>query len=118
AIAVRGLNICGEGEYSEGFDVTVDNTVGIAEIPNDLSISIFPNPNNGQFILNIFSKESHTIDLKIFNPVGMLVFERSGITVNNKFTESIDLKNLSDSIYFLFFNGEGIYMSNKIIIRK
>ncbi len=117
-ISVKAINQCGESDYSEGFNVTVDNTVSIAEIPNDLSISVFPNPNDGQFKIDLHSSCFHIISIKVVNPMGLQVFHKEGIRFTGKYSDQLNLKHLSNGLYFLIFEGENIYMANKLIISK
>ena len=71
--------------------------VGIMEMNDDLSFSIFPNPSFGFFLV----KTGLTIqkgELKIFNVLGRVILKRN---INNESEIEINLKNISSGIYFL-----------------
>lgn len=116
-ISVQAINQCGESDFSEGIEVTVDNTVGLAELPDNLNISIYPNPNNGEFFLALSASEEQHIDVSIVNTLGKQVYSQTGIHFTGKHSQNIYLDDLPNGIYFLIIKGKDLYLANKIIIR-
>jgi hypothetical protein len=85
-------------------------SVGVAEIENQNSVMIFPNPNNG--MVTIQGTEGNG-DVTMINAFGEIVFIEN--TVSDK-TE-IDLRALSKGIYFVQIRaGEKVY-NRRITIR-
>ena len=75
-------------------------TVGINEKPATVSsISIYPNPSDGEFNLEVKLTSPQNVVIKIFNVVGEVVSQKtiSNITSGNY---SIDLTNQTKGIYF------------------
>lgn len=76
--------------------ITISNQgVGLSEITNT-KVSIYPNPTKDFIIIeNLLEKNS----VFIYNIIGKLVFKQS---INNN-RETIDVRNLSNGIYFIKF---------------
>jgi hypothetical protein len=117
-VSVKGINECGESEWSEGLQVTVDNTVGFSQFSKDIKIRILPNPNTGSFILRIRSEQLVNLNLFIFNSLKELVYNVNNIHIYKEYSKIIDLGTLPNGLYF--FQGEttdSIFLK-KIIIQK
>ena len=116
-IKVKGVNECGEGEFSETLEVTVDNTVGITFYNKD-KISLFPNPNNGKFTLKFNSDIEEEVNIKLFNAFGSVVYNESNILINGFYSKEFDFDNISNGIYYLSFESNKTKIVKKIIINK
>lgn len=116
-ITVSAINQCGEGLVSEAFQVTVDNTVGLPENGNDMnSLSIFPNPGDGNYQVMINSAKPGSVSILIYDLLGNRVYENA-IQVDGPTQNSLNLSGLSKGVYFLKVEGDGISMSRKITKR-
>jgi hypothetical protein len=114
-ITVAATGECGEGAFSEAFEVTVDNTVGLGENGNGaIKLTVFPNPGYGNYQLTLESEKSGLINLKVFNLLGDVVYEVS-LQANSLIQKTINLVNLSDGVYFLKLEGDGISVNRKIV---
>jgi PKD repeat protein len=82
------------------FETYFDVCTGIQEKSSSLTASIFPNPNNGKFLLELNSSKGITTDLRIMNTLGATVYEESGLNINGKVVKTINL-NLNSGLYFL-----------------
>jgi len=114
-VTVAGINDCGEGEESESFEITVDNTVGLSDGDNpENAISIYPNPGNGNSQVTFDRTGTSVTNLKVFNILGSKVYEEAfQVTGNQMFT--LKLENLPDGIYFLKIEGEGTSFVKKLV---
>lgn len=92
---------------------------------NDLiapEINIYPNPNTGNFNLEIDAKKG-VFNIKILNTFGINVYNLQNVFINGKYNRNINTKNLSDGVYILIIENnsdkypEGRYL-RKIIIQK
>jgi len=71
--------------------IVIDNCTGIEE--NDLSgVMIYPNPNNGQFVIDLPTNERTQIEILTIN--GQVVFAKQSFNTHNV----INLKNLNKGI--------------------
>lgn len=117
-ISVRGINECGEGEWSEDYEVMVDNTTAITEVSEGFNIKVWPNPSNGDVSLNLYSKESETIDITVYSTVGAKVFSLRNVKVEGKYNTRLELDDASEGLYFISIKGQDIMFNKKLIIRK
>ena len=109
-LKVRGMNDCGEGEFSDDLEIVIDNTVGIDEVDN--SISIFPNPSNGAFKVQ-YSNSVFT-EVNIFNLTGEMIF-RSEISSSQ--TETAISLDLNAGVYFITIIGEKESHTERLIVK-
>lgn len=98
--------------------VTVTQNVspcsGINELNQNRDIKIYPNPNNGSFVLQI-ENEITNGEIIVFNSVGQKVYQQEILKgVNN-----INSNGLEEGIYFYFIKEKNqIMKAGKIIISK
>jgi agmatine deiminase len=88
-----------------------------SEVGFETYFSTYPNPNNGNFYTYVNSKSNSVASIKIFNAMGVAVYNEiydltSGISLKN-----IDLKNISKGIYFIEFKTEDETITQKIVIQ-
>jgi len=96
--------------------VTVSGGVGINE-KNNLNVSVSPNPNNGEFTLEMNSGKSMVADLKITNMTGVTVYQLNGLAINGQLTRQIKLENAAAGTYFLTVRNGETNVVKKIVIK-
>jgi hypothetical protein len=84
----------------------------VNEIVNNSSISIFPNPSNGIYHLNV-SDKSQSLDnyYTIYDLLGTTLLKKK--IFSDK--EIIDLSSFTDGIYFIEFSLNGVLTTRKLI---
>jgi hypothetical protein len=100
-ISVKSVNSCGGSEYSQGFDVTVDNFTAIGEIREEQELAIYPNPNKGSFTIEMTGKDYGTIDVSIYDISGTIVYRQENISGDNGYTGQINMNTCPRGMYFL-----------------
>ncbi len=83
------------------------SSIGFAKNDNNkLNIKILPNPNNGVFYIevNIKSKKKEKYKIKIFNVVGVKVYDAQ-LDIDEYYLGKISLGSLSAGMYFLYLEG-------------
>ncbi|MBK7213809.1 MAG: T9SS type A sorting domain-containing protein [Bacteroidales bacterium] len=96
-VSVKASNNCGESSWSESRTTRVFSSLGIGDNSSIAGIQVSPNPNHGEFRLTITPKSSDLISFRISNSLGVLVFEKKGLSGR---LHSEDLKlNLSSGTY-------------------
>ncbi len=116
----------GLGAHSYSVEVTADgcsNTktqsvffdacTGIPVVSNEISVSIFPNPNNGVFTLELNTGKTTQADLSIMNALGTTVYSETQINVNGKLTKNLNLKDVPAGVYFMV-----IQTGDKKVVKK
>ncbi|MCF8352751.1 MAG: T9SS type A sorting domain-containing protein, partial [Bacteroidales bacterium] len=115
-ISVKALNECGDSEFSEAFEVIGDNST--VEIPKQEieAISIYPNPSNGRFIVELPATKDEVVELAIFNATGTLIHSESIETGSNASQKEIDFSELPKGLYFVSLKGQETNHSSKLIL--
>lgn len=92
--------------------ISVQNCTGIESI--EAGISLYPNPNNGVFFLDIQGMDQ--ANLTIVNALGTIVYQESNLTVDNSM-KRIDLSQEAEGIYMLIVENDNQRMIEKVIIK-
>jgi len=79
---------------------------------------LYPNPNNGTFTLEIQPIQSLTFDVRLFNSLGVVVYQQLNIAAYGKYSTEIRSGNLAEGIYTLTVTGKDTNYIKKIVIRK
>jgi uncharacterized delta-60 repeat protein len=88
-----------------------DNITSVEEIIKDNLVSLFPNPANTTIQLKLSQNENGTVEL--WNVMGERVYTEN---ISNESKKEIDIKNISNGIYFVkVFDGEKSYCKKLII---
>jgi PKD repeat protein len=111
-ISVKAINDCGESDYSETLAVECYICDGVDE--NDFGyIEIYPNPNNGSFIIKIDESNHKNTSIKIYNSVGEVVYEKNDIATG---LIDINLGEINPGLYYVIVNNDKSVVNKKIII--
>jgi PKD repeat protein len=115
-ISVKGVNTCGEGVSSEGFDVMCSICTGLEE--NTLNtVSVYPNPTSGLFTVGLTGKNDKNVTIQVVNTLSSVVFEKSGIEINGSFKTNIDLSEFNNGVYFLIIKNNNGRIVKRIIVQ-
>ena len=95
--------------------ITVLNDVSISDALNNVNVSIYPNPNNGQFTLSINGAEGN-MNMEIVNLAGQVIYTQH-IEATSNFTTDIDVSEFATGVYYIkLSNNDGVKV-NKLIIK-
>jgi hypothetical protein len=117
-ISVKGMNICHTGEYSEELEVEVIENLAIPVKENSIDAKIYPNPNNGAFILELNSKLKAHVNINIYNTLGEIVYQKSNWSIWAKNSMLISIEDKPAGTYFLHINSKDVNQVFKIMINK
>ncbi len=96
-VSLTCTNDCGTDVYSDS--VFISSGVGLNE--NHLGqITLFPNPTEGSFTIELPSALTGNVDISIYSLMGKLV-RKSEFTLNKERSYSFDLNQLADGIYIV-----------------
>ena len=80
-------------------------------------IRIYPNPNNGSFIIELNVKRGNSqLNFSMIDITGRVV--HSGIIYSNEESKEINTSNLNDGIYFIKINSDQENYIKKVLIKK
>ncbi len=117
SLKVRGINDCGEGDYSDPIAVNVTNTFGIDENESGLGIIVYPNPNNGNFHVQLTANKLTKAKLILLSAAGDPVWGPAGVEIDHRLILPLNLATLSEGIYLLQVE-TNLGISNRKIILK
>lgn len=100
--------------YADSQTVRVDLCLGVPDNSWLNTVSVFPNPSNGNFNLNLFSRTDRSFTLTITNDLGQIVSSDQYVVGAGESTVSIN-QFLGKGVYFLKFS-EGSDLSVKKIV--
>ncbi len=103
--------------FAEDF-IYVGECLGINEVFNGMQVEIYPNPSNGSFIVKLKSDNTETMNLKILNNLGKVVYDEDNINIDQVFMREIDLTGYSEGLYFINLFSNSTSYIEKIIIKK
>ncbi|MFZ4401763.1 MAG: T9SS type A sorting domain-containing protein [Bacteroidales bacterium] len=94
--------------------IIIVNTSNFTKNANN--ISVYPNPSNGIYTLNVFSEGMNTENYyTIYSTLGNVILKKKMNNFSDLISESIDLTSFPKGIYFIEINVNGISTSKKII---
>lgn len=99
----------GRGVFSGVFDT---RTLAVDDFSNKKEVSIYPNPSNGKFSINI-NQYSGKVNIQVVDLNGREVYASKNELFNSE--KAVDLKMLETGIYVLKISGGDLNYSQKII---
>ncbi len=82
------------------------------------SISVYPNPNNGQFTVKISSLKKESFKISVINNMGMKIIELKDLIVNGNIEKNIDLRPIPGGIYSVVIQNSEMQLVKKILVNK
>ena len=77
--------------------------------------AVHPNPNNGQFMIEMNLVEKQDVILSIFNSNGQLVRKLKFDDIDN-FARAIDMNNVAEGLYHIRINAGGKMFNSQVVI--
>jgi PKD repeat protein len=90
---------------------------GLVEVGVVFSAKLYPNPNDGNFTLEIHDKSTHQLQIHVYNSTGSEVYFENFESKGQTFKQ-LQLSVLSKGIYHLIINSnDGIIYKEKLVIQ-
>jgi hypothetical protein len=118
SVSVIAMNHCGESAPSEIKEVYLKNTIGIDHKDAITVMKVFPNPGNGMFTIEMHAPQPVTVDLRIIDLLGKVVYTRDNLNFFGKSSYMIDPGPLNEGVYLVSVFGKQGIINKKLIIRK
>ena len=116
SLVVTDSTGCSAKSDSICFDPT-QSGVGIKEMPTSQSLSIFPNPSNGEFTVSFENDANIDVHISIIDVLGKNVCVENFESMEGTVTHSINTEKLNPGLYVLVLNANGKSTNTKIIIQ-
>jgi hypothetical protein len=95
--------------------IIITPNVGIKNMQLNTS-GIYPNPNNGNFTIEMNSFIPQNINIEITNSTGVNVYSENDITFSGKLLKNISMNNVAPGVYFLSILNSGKPIVQKFIV--
>jgi len=111
-VTLTVTNECGSDIYTSNVSM-----VGIEEIADQGTLSVYPNPSAGMFTVNMMTLTQSKVRIYVNNILGKEVYSTDKYSIDGNLTQLIDLSKESTGIYFIHIEVNGNKMTKKIIIK-
>ena len=108
------VNVTDENECFVSEIIEVEALVDINPLGNNITIQVYPNPNNGVFTLNFHGLNGEDVFVNIIDAQGRIIEDRK-INAAGSYSEIIDMTNVSSGMYFMGFVSNGYRTTQKIL---
>ena len=85
---------------------------------NETSVTMFPNPSNGEFVLQMNGLETSTFELNVYDAIGNVVYNKTISVSGADYSETISLNNASAGIYQVSLVNSTVKLNYPIVIQK
>jgi len=116
SLKVMIANICGESPWSDSLEVMVVNTTGQDENELSFRVSVYPNPSQGVFTLEINTDREFTANIYLAGKLGVLLQQSQNILIHKQYSQTFNLSQLSRGVYTLIIESDKGRLSKQIII--
>jgi PKD repeat protein len=97
------------------YQIVVLDPTGIADKESGAELSIFPNPNNGNFMLEISGLEGETFVLKVTDVRGRIISQEQLPGISGKFNRQVNMTEEADGLYFFEVIGNNGSVKKKMV---
>lgn len=107
-----------ESSSSHSFYINCPSITSIKNNSDNISLNIYPNPNNGEFTLELDLQKSGNCLINITNMLGQKVYEEKRFISTLKNKIPIQLSNIANGVYNVNLVIDNDNFSKQIIIAK
>ncbi|MEZ4982629.1 MAG: PKD domain-containing protein [Saprospiraceae bacterium] len=109
-VTLSVTNSCGTETKTEEVVTIIISTDNLAFLE---SLIVFPNPNNGQFVVRMNGNASEFVDFKLMNNLGQIIHNEKVGSRSGNLNKEFNHLNLSSGVYIL-----QIRSGNQVVYRK
>lgn len=117
-ISFKGTSDYGNNLYFDNVNVYNSTTVGVEATVADNSVSIYPNPAENMFNLNIELADNSNVSYVVINNIGQTVLsaDLGNLSAGNQI-QKINISDLAQGIYMVQVNVNGNITTNKLTVK-
>ena len=104
------------GADTAQYTLTTSYCTGVNQLTQSNLISVYPNPNNGNFVISVTGDARGKVTMSLFNNIGQNVYQNSYTKDADVITADCSLQNLAKGIYYLQITTEGTNTVQKIVV--
>jgi len=88
----------------------------LSDLQTSNNVLLYPNPTSGLISLSFNVKNESNVNIKIFDNLGQLMYNKAYKNVNNRFLENIDLSEFKKGIYSISINVHNKIFTKHIVV--
>ncbi len=82
----------------------------------NISYSVYPNPNNGSF--NLKGLANGPVNISVYNVVGKLVYQAETSSANGSLVKDVEMDGITNGVYFIKINSGNKTVTTKMILEN
>jgi len=82
------------------------------------TINLYPVPNDGRFNVSITTSSDETFSIKVYDNLGVNIYEETKVNVNGSLTKVIDLRPIPAGVYTVIFENNQNRVIKKVVVSK
>ncbi len=106
-------NDCGTMTFGDTVNIAI---ASIDELIANGDVSIYPNPSNGDFTIDMQVLAASNVTIRVENMLGALVHETTPTIVEGVYSETIELGNVEAGVYFVEVTAGDNTLVKKLVI--
>ncbi len=106
------------GDYSNIVTLRPSIILGKNDDARQLSLGVFPNPNNGVFKIDLYGNKAKDLTVSVINTMGQVVFEKAYSPESDVFHTELDMTNLATGMYIVRVSSINGFVQERINIQK
>ena len=111
-VTIKDANGCIESDT-----ILIDHALGINDKNEQGKTSIFPNPNNGIFELNVSDWKDSKLELIITNDLGQTIYSSELKSTEKDFFKKMDLSAFPKGLYFIKISSKEKNITQSLILK-
>lgn len=92
--------------------------VSVSDFKVSQSVEVYPNPNHGQFNIEITSAEMVELNIEIFNTAGALLWKQENVTIHGTQILPVNMGIVPDGVYMVTLRNAQTNMVKRIVITR
>lgn len=79
---------------------------------------VYPNPNHGEFTIEVITAASEDVNIQIYNSIGALIWKQDNVIISGNYTTKVDIHQLPDGVYMVALKNDHINLVKRVVIVK